>query len=121
MEQKGFVKYILIIAVILAAAVLSQQPFVKQWGQKAVSKAPAPVQTYLTKGSTWVNGQVLPKIGGEVQKRGEMIKNEVSQEKEKISENILEKVKNYFTGIENSIIHPGTCQPSQTPSESPKP
>lgn len=119
MEQRVFIKYIIIIAVILVAVILSQQPFLRQWGQKVASKAPAPVQTYLTKGSSWASGSVLQKIGGEVAKRGDMIKNEVTQEKQKVSENILEKIKNYFSGVENSVIHPGepqNCQPTQTPT-----
>ena len=62
---------------------------------------------------------IYPKISGEVQKRGDRIKNEVSQEKQKVSENIGQKISNYFSGVTESILHPGTpqnCQPTQTSS-----
>lgn len=113
--EKKIISYILIIAVILIIVVLSQMPFFGQWGKRATSKITEPVQNYLTKGSSWVSGSIVPTISGEVQKRGEMIKNEVNQEKQKVSENILQKVGNYFSGITNSIVHPGSpqnCQPT---------
>jgi len=39
--------------------------------------------------------------------RGDIIKNDINQEKNKISGSIRKKIENYFSGIANSIIHPG--------------
>lgn len=83
-------------------------------------------QNYLAKGSGWVMDKAFPNIVGEAQKRGEMIAEGVEEQKEKVSESILEKAKNYFSGISDAIFHPGekeenkndTCecpgQPAQT-------
>ena len=35
------------------------------------------------------------------------LQNEVNQEKQKVSENILDKIKNYFSGVTNNVLHPG--------------
>jgi len=121
MQEKGFIKYIVIIAVILIVVFFSQQAYFKGIGKNASSKGSGVVQDYLTKGSNWVKDSVYPKISGEVQKRGDIIKNEIQIEKQKVSESIGEKLKNYFSGVADSILHPGqnnnNCetQPSQTP------
>ncbi|MCX6721484.1 MAG: hypothetical protein NT026_02710 [Candidatus Staskawiczbacteria bacterium] len=113
MHQR-ILKYVIIMAIILFVVVLSQQPYFKQWGKGLVDKVTNPAQTYMTKGSSWAKDTVLPEISGEVQKRGDIIKQEVAQEKQKVSENIGEKISNYFSGVANSILHPGApqnCQP----------
>lgn len=119
MKQEGFIKYIVIIIVILIIIFLSQQAYLQGTGNNLISDATDQASAYLTKGSNWVTSQIYPKISGEVQNRGDMIKNEIAQEKNKISENILEKTKNYFSGVANSVLHPGTPQncPTQTSSQ----
>jgi hypothetical protein len=117
MEIKSVIKYVLIITVILFIAFLSQQAYSKGREKALVSDATSQAKTYLAEGSNWVSSNVFPKITGEVAKRGDMIKEEVVQEKNKVSENIGEKIKNYFSGVTESIVHPGTpqnCQPAQT-------
>lgn len=112
---EGFTKYVVIIVIILLVVVLSQQAFLRQWGKNLSAQITNPVQATLTKGANWVQDKALPTISGEAQKRGDEIKNEINQGKEKISENILEKTKNYISGITNSILHPGStpaCQPA---------
>ncbi len=114
--NKGFIKYIIIIAVILIAVFVSQSAYFKQWSQNAFKKAVQPAGS-LMKGASWPGGKIASQISGEVQKRGQIIQNEVSQEKKNVSENILQRTENYFSGIANSIFHPGipqNCQPSQT-------
>lgn len=115
MQEKGFVKYILVIIVILVVVFFSQRAYLFKKGNTFtfVSDAMSQAQDYLAKGSGWVSEKVFPKIGGEVQKRGDMIKNEVNKEKEKVSESIAEKIQNYFSGIADSVLHPGennNCQ-----------
>jgi hypothetical protein len=121
MRERGFTKYIVIIIVILVVVFLSQRAYLFKKGNTFtfVSDAMSQAQAYLAKGSGWVSDNVFPKISGEVQKRGDMIKSEVNKEKEKVSENIGEKIQNYFSGIADSVLHPGennNCQsqPAET-------
>ena len=119
MKQEGFIKYIVIIIVILLVAFLSHQAYSWGTGKTLISDATDQASAYLAKGSNWATSQIYSKISGEVQNRGDMIKNEIEQEKNKISENILEKTKNYFSEVANSVLHPGTPQncPTQTSSQ----
>lgn len=117
--EKKIIFCILGIIVVLVAVFLSQQAYSRGFGKTLVSDATNQAQAYLAKGSDWVMSNVYPKISGEVQKRGDIIKNEVSQEKNKVSENIGQKISNYFSGVADSILHPGqnnSCQtqPAQT-------
>lgn len=105
--QQGFIKYIVIIVVILAAVFLSQQAYSNGIGKTLISNATDQIQTYAAKGSNWIMASIYPKITEEVQKRGDIIKTEVNNEKEKVSENIATKISNYFSGVANSILHPG--------------
>jgi hypothetical protein len=120
-NERGFIKYLVIIFVILVIVFLSQQAYLRGFGKTLVSDATNQVKPYLAKGSNWVMSKIYPTISGEVQKRGDAIKNDVNQEKNKVSQTLGEKIKNYFSGVENSIVHPGTpqnCQPSQSSSSS---
>ena len=117
--EKGFIKYIIIIAVIIGFVFLSQQAFSRGFGKNLISDATDQAKAYVAKGSNWVVSNVYSKIAGEVQNRGDVIKNEINKEKEKVTENILQKAENYFSGIKDSILHPGennncTVQPIQT-------
>ncbi|MCX6722511.1 MAG: hypothetical protein NT094_00385 [Candidatus Staskawiczbacteria bacterium] len=110
MNTQGYIKYIAIIIVILLVAFLSQQAYAWKFGKAVSSNLINQSSAALAKGSNWVTSKIYPKVTGEVQKRGDLIKKEVTQEKNKISENIGEKILNYFSGVENSIVHPGTPQ-----------
>lgn len=118
--EKKFIISVAAIIVILTIAFLSQKAYFGAGGKNLVSDATNQAGTYLSKGSDWVMSRIYPKISGEVQKRGEMIKNEVDQEKNKISESIGKKIENYFSGIAESVFHPGenignqNCPPVQS-------
>jgi len=119
--QPGLIKNTLIIFVILGVTYFSQQAHFKELGNGMLSEQTAAIEGYLAKGANWVSENVYPTITGEVQKRGDIIKNEVAQEKENISKNIGEKIQNYFSGIVDSVINPGSsdsCQPSQASTSS---
>ena len=116
MNTQGTIKYILAIVVILLVAFLSQKAYAWKNGQDLISATTDQATAYLAKGSNWVMDTIYPKVTGEVQKRGEMIKTEVKIEKQNVSENIGKKISNYFSEVGNSIIHPGTpqnCLPAQ--------
>ena len=105
--KRKFIFYIIAIIIILVVVFLSQQAYFRAVGENLISDATNQAGAYLANGSNWVISKVYPKISGEVQKRGDIIQTEINQEKNKITENILEKTKNYFSGITNSILHPG--------------
>ena len=117
-NQKKFIKYIIIVAIILSIVFLSQQSYSREFGKNLFFKASETISGYWTKGSNWVTDDVYPKVNEDVQKRGEIIKNEIDSEKEKVSTNIGDKIKNYFSGIAESVIHPGnnSCEATQTSS-----
>jgi len=115
--QKKFIFYIIAIIIVLAIVFLSQHAYFGNAGQTIISGVASQAAAYIAKGSSWLGATIYPRLSGEVQKRGEAIQNEVNLETEKISENILEKTKNYFSGIADSILHPGennNCPPTPT-------
>ena len=111
--KKRFAVYIVIIIIILAAIFFSRQPFFRERGKNLFSPVSGTAQDYLKKGSNWVNDSVYPKISGEVEKRGDMIKDEINAEKEKVSQTIGEKIKDYFSGVVDSVFNPGKVQQEQ--------
>jgi hypothetical protein len=108
--ENGFIKYVVIIAAILGVAFFSQKLYGWQNTKTFVYGAQKQAQNYLAAAYNWAKDTVLPKIGGEVGKGKEAIANGIEQEKQKVSENVAEKIKNYFSGIGESILHPGTPQ-----------
>jgi hypothetical protein len=120
METGIFIKYTIILASILGVAYLSQQAFFNKNSKTFIYGVTNQASAYLASASNWATSKIYPNISGAVQNGGDMIKNNVegvTQEKNKVSENISEKVSNYFSGIANSVVHPGTpqnCQPAQT-------
>jgi hypothetical protein len=109
MEGKKLIKYILIIIIVLVVVFLSQQAYSGRFGKTLVSDAANQAGAYLAKGSSWVISTIYPKISDQVQNGGFAIKNG------------LTKTENYFSGIANSVLHPGqnnNCQvqPPQTPA-----
>ena len=117
--DKKIVFSIVAIIVIFVVIFWSQRVYSGEAGKTLVSDATSQAQTYLAKGSDWALSKIYPSISGEVAKRGDIIKNEVNQEKNKISENIGEKIKNYFSGVTESVLHPGTPQNCQPPTTQP--
>ena len=69
-------------------------------GKTLISDATNQAKAYMAKGSNWAMSKIYPKISGEVQKRGGMIKNEVNQEKQKVSENIGKKLEIIFLELQ---------------------
>ena len=111
--EKKIIFSIIGIIVVAAVVFLSQQAYFRGIGKNIFLQGANVAQDYLTKGSNWAKDSVYPKISGEVQKRGDIIKNEINAEKEKISETIGEKIKSYFSGVADSIFHPGKAKQNQ--------
>ncbi len=113
-KQGGFLKYLIIILIILVVVFLSQQAYFQGWGKTVISNAQEKAGAYLSKGSNWAVDNVLPQVNDKVQSGGEAIqsavdqqKNNISESSESITESITEKISNYFSGISDSIFHPG--------------
>jgi len=117
-QEKGFTKYLVIVVVLLGAVFLSQQSYSREFGKDLFSKASAAVYGYWAKGANWASDAVYSKINKEVQNRGEIIKNEITSEKENISNNVVKKVGDYFSGIADSVVNPGNNACPTTPESS---
>ena len=109
----------IIVIVILVGVFISQQAYSKGVGKNLISDATSQAKAVLAQGTNWAAANVYPKITGEVQARGEAIKNEVGNEQKKVSENIGQKISDYFSGVANAITHPGVPQNCPTPTAPP--
>lgn len=131
MDKGTIIKNMTIAVIILAVVYFSQNPSFSNLGKNVFSGSLRAVGgDYWAKGSNWVTNDLFPKIGGEVQKRGDMAQEGITEQKEKISESIGENIKNYFSGIVDSVFHSKEnnsqstetcepCQPSQSPYQTP--
>jgi hypothetical protein len=111
------IKNIIIIAIILGLVVVSQQPHVKSWGQNALSWVEKTADPYTSKVTDLFENKVYPVVSGEVSKKvdiaGQEINLQIETQKEKISQSLAEKIKNYFSNIIDSIFFPNKInQPS---------
>ncbi|MEK7658295.1 MAG: hypothetical protein AAB352_00325 [Patescibacteria group bacterium] len=113
MEKSVIIKNISIVVIILTAVFLSQQPYFKKTSKDLYNKAVTQIGPYWSNAENWAKSNIYPKIGdvyskasSEAQDRGEGIKNELTLQKEKVSENFGEKIKNYFSGIVDSVFNP---------------
>ena len=113
MKERGFIQYIVIIGIILAVVFLSQQAYFRGIGKNIYEKIDAQVGSYWSDANDWIKANIYPRVSSEVTKRGEAIKSEVNQEKEKISESLGEKIKNYFSGVVDSVFNPEKNDNSQ--------
>jgi len=120
----GLIKYIVIIIIILVAVFFSQQAFFREIGKNLMSGVTKQASQYMVKGSNWTASTVMPKISGAVQNisgavqnGGDAIKKEIVQEKQNVSENIGQKISNYFSGVTESVLHPGTPQNCPAPAQ----
>jgi predicted PurR-regulated permease PerM len=116
--DKKIIFSIVAIIIVLVLVFLSQQAYSRGIGKTLISDATNQARAVLAQGTNWAMANVYPKISGEVQARGDMIKNEVGQEQKKVSENIGQKISNYFSGVANAIAHPGTPQNCSTQTSS---
>ena len=115
----GYKRYILGFLVTLGAVYFSQQSNSMEFGRSLFtidttkpSSAIANSKNFVAGASSWLS----EKVAGEVAKRGDIIKDELAQEKQKVKENILQRVEKYFDGIGNSILgknEPQNCPPAQ--------
>ena len=96
MKKGDLVKNIIIIAVILVAVFLSQQPYFKKNSKNLFSQATKQINVYLVKTGDWLKAHIYPKVSGEVAKGGAVAQEEIKKQKNNILQNIWENIKNYF-------------------------
>ncbi len=126
-KKSNSIKYFVIIIVILTIVFISQQSYSKEFGKDWVIKTSESMSGYWAKGASWVSEHVYSRASEEVQNRGEVVKKEIEEKKAEASEKISEKIKNYFSRMVDSVIHPGennntnsnnqNCQPAQPLSQ----
>ena len=116
MEKKVLISLVVVI-IILVGVFMSQQAYSRGVGKTLISDATSQAKTVLSQGTNWAMANIYPKITGEVQARGDIIKKEVGSEQKKVSETIGQKISNYFSGVANAITHPGNPQNCPTPTK----
>ena len=108
---EGFIKYLVIIIGIMGLVFLSQQALVGSVVKDFVYKGADIAKSGTQRAYDWAVAAIYPKFSTEAQKRGEVINEQVSQQKENIS-----NVSNYFSGISDSIFDPEKIKPCQNES-----
>ncbi len=91
-KKKGIIKYIIIIAVILAVVFLSQQVYLSNIGKNLYSQG----NKYWTEADQWLKTNIYPMIGKEVENRGEEAKEEIAKQKDNALKSLWEKIKNFL-------------------------
>lgn len=93
----SFIKYIVLIAVVLILVFMSQQPYFSGIGKNTyIKETIKQVNIYWNKTTDWLMTKVYPKAGREVAERGELAKREIEKQKKNILQNIWETIENYF-------------------------
>ncbi|OGZ70185.1 MAG: hypothetical protein A2904_02405 [Candidatus Staskawiczbacteria bacterium RIFCSPLOWO2_01_FULL_33_9] len=95
MNERGFVKNIVIIIMLLIVVFLSQQPYFNEVGKKLYSQGEVQVKMY------WEG--IYPRVSGEVEQKGAIIQQEINKQKDNISQNIWQNIKNYFGNIFSKV------------------
>jgi len=114
--QKKLIFYIILIIVILAAVFFSQTAYSRLFGQALISGVTDKASAYMAQSSVSVVSGAYSKLSDNIRSGGETIKNTVDQTKQKISD-AGKNISNYFSGIKESILHPGennNCPPTPT-------
>ncbi|MEK7080467.1 MAG: hypothetical protein AAB925_01370 [Patescibacteria group bacterium] len=114
MKKKIFIRNISVIIIILTVVFLSQQPHFGEIGKNLYDQGAAYISGHWEKASDWLEGNVYHRVSSEAVKRGEAIKSEVNQEKQKVSENLGKKIKDYFSGVVDSVFNPDKNNNSQS-------
>ena len=120
--DKKIVFSIIMVVVVLAVIYLSQQAYTRAVGKTMILDATNKAGAYLSQGTNWAASKIYPKITGEVQAKGDMVNAAVGTAQKNVSENVAQKISNYFSGVANAVAHPGTPQncPAQPATSSAK-
>jgi uncharacterized membrane protein len=95
-NERGFVQNIVMIAVLLAVVFLSQQRYARPIVQNAYAQASNIISPYITKTTHSLQAGILPKVSGEVAKRGDTLQEAVVTQKNSAAQTTWENIKNFF-------------------------
>ena len=102
MNNRGLIKCIVIITLILAVVFLSQIPYFKRAGQNLLAKTPIikKENNPLSKSADWLKSNVFDRIGegagGEVAKRKDMLEEGISTQKEDLEKKSVDTIKKFI-------------------------
>jgi hypothetical protein len=98
------IRNIIIIAVIILIVFLGQKPYFQKQGTIWLQKADSYISPYKQKIDDFIKNQVLGRVGGEVDKKKQEITQELSAQKEKVSQDLWQQIKNYFAEKYSNLV-----------------
>lgn len=99
MKERGLIKNIVIVIVLLAMVSLSQQAYFNGVGKKFYFQAEVQTKIYWTKIADWFKNNVYTKVSGEVEQKSAVVQEEITKQKDNVVKNVWENIKNYFANI----------------------
>jgi len=99
MNEKGFIKNIVIVIALLTVVFLSQQPYFRENGKKLYTQAKVQVGVYWAKTANWFSDNIYPRVSGEVEQKTAIVQEEITKQKNNFMENVWENIKKYFASI----------------------
>lgn len=98
-NQKGFLKNIVIIIILVALVFFSQQPNFRKYGEEIYSKVKPQITAFWTKVTDWFENTIYSRVSGEVEQKSKVVGEEINKQKNNIVQNIWERTKTYFANI----------------------
>ncbi|OGZ62974.1 MAG: hypothetical protein A3C58_01410 [Candidatus Staskawiczbacteria bacterium RIFCSPHIGHO2_02_FULL_34_10] len=95
-HERGLIKNIVIIAVLLAVVFLSQSSSFRPIAQIIYNQASEKISPYTAGAGNWFKANIYPRIKSEAAKRGEEAAQEITTQKDNVAQNLWEKIKNFF-------------------------
>lgn len=108
------IKNLIIIGVIVAIVIFSQQPAFKSVGQNTYSWITKNTSPYTQKATNWATNNLYPIVNKEISQKKELVAQEINSEKAKVSQTLADKIKNYITNAIDSLFN--LKKPTQTSS-----
>lgn len=98
-NQKGFLKNIVIIVILVVLVFVSQQSAFRSYGKDLYGYIGPKIEEYKTKVVDWFKTTIYPRVSGEVEQKGNAIGEEINKQKNNFVQNIWENAKKYFADI----------------------
>ena len=102
--MREIIKNIIVIIIILAILVLSQQPHFEGVGKSLYSKVVGWLKILWQKCKDFWNKHILHRLSTEIEKRQEIAKEELQKEAKEASLTIWQKIKNYISEFFRKIF-----------------
>lgn len=99
MNEKGFIKNIVVIIILLTVVFLSQQPYFREYGKNLYSQIKPQAEAYWLKTAYWLENNIYLRVSGEVESKSTIVQQEINKQKDNIMQNVWGKIKNYSASI----------------------